>query len=118
MKQKTIMILVGIAAALQTVSVLFAVLMTVPLWVGTKETIAPLWLEFFLFGMGFYLTAVFLGKHRDLEFAGERGKGRKFFDCIRPVLLGLFTAFVIYAGPFGILLTALGLSVLWINCKI
>ena len=91
----------------------FAVLMTVPLWVGTKETIAPLWLEFFLFGMGFYLTAVFLGKHRDLEFAGERGKGRKFFDCIRPVLLGLFTAFVIYAGPFGILLTALGLSVLW-----
>ena len=29
MKQKTIMILVGIAAALQTVSVLFAVLMTV-----------------------------------------------------------------------------------------
>lgn len=91
----------------------FAVLMTVPFWIEAKEAITPLWLEFFLFGTGFYLTAVFLGKRRNLEFAGERGRGRRFLDYLAAVLLGLFMAFVIYAGPSGLLLTALGLSVLW-----
>lgn len=91
----------------------FTALMMIPFWIETKETITPLWLEFFLFGTGFYLTAVFLRKHRDLEFAGERGRGRKFLDYLAPVLLGMFMASVIYAGPSGLLLMVLGFSILW-----
>lgn len=91
----------------------FAGLMLIPVYASERNVLTPLWLEFFLFAVGFYGAAFFLRRRRDLENAKDRGKGAKQFDYLGPFFLGIYISGVIYGDLSGVLLVCLGLSVLW-----
>lgn len=90
----------------------FTGMMFLPVYVQSSSVLNAVWMEFLLFGFGFYLTGSFLRARRNEE-EKERTHFQKAFFYIGAILLGLYIAVVIYGDVSGVLLVLLGGSVLW-----
>lgn len=90
----------------------FIGMMFLPVYVQSSSVLNTVWMEFLLFGIGFYLTGSFLRARRNEE-EKERNRFQRAFSYIGAVLLGLYIAVVIYGDFSGLLLVLLGGSVLW-----
>lgn len=86
----------------------FAGLMLIPAFVSERNVLTPLWMEFFLFAVGFYGVSLFLQQRWLGKVVGLPGYLGTF-------LFGIYLSGVVYGDFPGILLLLLGVSVLWIR---